>query len=255
MRSSRGVRETEIRESDRSITVGSEDAMKILGITKPTFSWLLKHYGIDETIARRHRYSRATEPLRVFGDKALLKIARLAKRATIKKHEETGKTEIVSETGKALLDIPWWNQGSGSETENKSVITPYDSNDYPKVKAILEEGSLYYEPMDSPERMEEKASRDPNSIFVATDSSGVIGTASLMEDGRMAFIFRLAVAESHRGRGIGLDLMQKAEEELKRRGYKEIHILVEEENPLNDYYKKQGYVEGHNYRWMTKETK
>lgn len=48
--------------------------------------------------------------------------------------------------------------------------------------------------------------------------------------------------------------MEEAEKELFRRGHKDIHILVEEENgELQDYYERQGYERGHIYRWMTKE--
>jgi len=140
--------------------------------------------------------------------------------------------------------------------DNSSNIRPYALGDYPQVRRILEEGGLFYEPMDSPDRMEKKISRDPNSIFVAVEQDQVVGTVSIMEDGRLGFVFRLAVAVGHRNQGIGLGLMTHAEQELTDRGYDEIHILLEEDNPgLREYYKKQGYEEGNPYRWMTKERK
>lgn len=135
-------------------------------------------------------------------------------------------------------------------------IRTYIPQDYPQVRGILEQGGLFHEPIDLQERMEQKITRDPSSIFVAVDSNRVVGTVSIMEDGRMGFIFRLAVEAGHRNRGIGLNLMIHAEGELASRGHDEIHILVEEDNPgLQEYYKKQGYEEGSVYRWMVKERK
>lgn len=139
---------------------------------------------------------------------------------------------------------------------NQIGIRPYTPVDYPQVRTLLEEGNLYYEPNDSQKRLDEKISRDPKSIFIAQDLDQIVGTVSLMEDGRMAFIFRLAVRPTHRNRGIGRNLMDKAEEELRSRGHKEINILVEEDNnELKDYYRRQGYEEGHPYRWMAKEVR
>jgi len=138
----------------------------------------------------------------------------------------------------------------------KFQIRPYLSMDYSQVKSIYEESGLYDQENDSQQRLDEKISRDPTSIIVAVDEERVVGTISLMEDGRMAFMFRLAVKSTHRERGIGMALLQAADEELQRRGGLEINILVDEQNQeLKDYYTNRGYKEGHSYRWMYKERK
>lgn len=138
--------------------------------------------------------------------------------------------------------------------ENQISVRNYSPPDYERVKQLYIDGDLYYEPFDSFERLQEKISRDPNSILLALESDKVVGTVSLMEDGRMAFIFRLAVDPEYRNKGIGKALMEEAEKELFKRGYPEINILVEEENMgLQEYYERQGYEEGTAYRWMTKE--
>lgn len=133
-------------------------------------------------------------------------------------------------------------------------IRNYLPDYYEQVKQLLINGGLYYEPMDSFERLQEKVSRDPNSILVALELDRVVGTVSLMEDGRIGFIFRLAVDPESRNRGIGRALMEEAEKELFRRGHQEINILVEETDPeLQGYYERQGYEKGTAYRWMSKE--
>ncbi|MBI4038121.1 GNAT family N-acetyltransferase [Candidatus Daviesbacteria bacterium] len=140
--------------------------------------------------------------------------------------------------------------------QNQNNIRSYTITDYESVKQLLADGGLYYEPFDSPERLSEKISKDPRSILVATEAERIVGTVRLLEDGSMAFIFRLAVNPEYRNRGIGRALMEGAERELFRRGYTELNILVEEENPgLHEYYEHQGYEKGNLYRWMTKERK
>jgi len=138
--------------------------------------------------------------------------------------------------------------------ENQINIRNYTIEDYKPVKQLLVDGGLYYEPMDSLERLSEKISKDPKSIIVATEAEKIVGTVSLMEDGSMAFIFRLVVSPADRNKGIGKALMKEAEEELFRREYEEINILVEEGNTeLQEYYEHQDYEKGNVYRWMTKE--
>jgi len=140
--------------------------------------------------------------------------------------------------------------------ENKINIRNYSHADYEQVKRILVDGGLFYQPLDSSQRLEEKILRDPSSILVAEESDRVVGTVSLMEDSRMAFIFRLAVNPENQNRGLGKALMSEAEKELFRRGHREINILVEEDNiGLQEYYEKQDYGEGNLYRWRTKERK
>ena len=141
-----------------------------------------------------------------------------------------------------------------NSTANSVGVRAYEPADYARVREILDQGNLFYEPFDASERLNEKILRDPKSIFVAVRSSEIIGTVSIMEDGRMPFIFRLAVKQEFRNAGIGIMLMDSAEKELFSRGYKEVHILVETETEqLQGYYAKQGYEKGNSYRWMTKE--
>jgi ribosomal protein S18 acetylase RimI-like enzyme len=138
--------------------------------------------------------------------------------------------------------------------ESQINIRNYTVDDYEPVRQLLVDGGLYYEPFDSRERLSEKISRDSKSIIVATEADRVVGTVSLMEDGRMAFIFRLTVNPENRNRGIGKALMLAAEKELFGRGHTEVNILVEEGNPeLQKYYEHQDYEKGNVYRWMTKE--
>ncbi|MBI5619578.1 GNAT family N-acetyltransferase [Candidatus Gottesmanbacteria bacterium] len=143
---------------------------------------------------------------------------------------------------------------AGKQNLQSISIRPYIPKDYPSIRRILEEGGLYYDEMDNENRLKEKVTRDPQSILVAIEASRIIGTVSIMEDGRMAFIFRLGVQMEQKGSGVGTRLLQEAETILHERGYNEVHILVDENNPeLQKYYEQRGYERGHMYCWMSKE--
>lgn len=74
-------------------------------------------------------------------------------------------------------------------------IRNYNPADYGQVKRLLDDGDLYYEPTDSSERLQEKISKDPSSIFVAVESNRLVGTVSLMEDGRWLLFFDLPLIQ------------------------------------------------------------
>lgn len=134
------------------------------------------------------------------------------------------------------------------------IIRPYKPNDYRTVKKNLEEGGLFYAGMDSEDRFKEKIRRNPDSILVAEVDGKIIGNVLFIEDGWAAFGFRLAVSKKYRRWGIGTKLMAAVENILRKRGYPEVHILVNEsEIGLKQYYSKIGYKEGNLYRWMYKD--
>jgi|SRR3989344_851156 len=134
------------------------------------------------------------------------------------------------------------------------TIRSYTPSDYPSVKQNLIEGNLFYEEMDGEKRLEEKILRNPDSILVAELEGVVVGNVYMVEDGWGPFIYRLAVKKSQRGKGIDSRLMEEAEKRLKEKGYREVHLNVDEsDSELKEYYAKRGYKEGNLYRWMSKE--
>ena len=140
---------------------------------------------------------------------------------------------------------------------NDLKIRPYTVSDYQQVKAIYQsKGAWFTEGTDDEDRLAAKIEKDPGSILVAEKEGNIIGTVSIIEDGRMAFIVRLAVAEEERQKGIGTLLLQEAEKALKERGLKKVNILVSEvEDYLYPYYEKRGYSRGTKHLWMWKELK
>src|SRR3989344_302141 len=98
------------------------------------------------------------------------------------------------------------------ETKSLGIkIKPYTPEDYPNVKAIYEEGDLFAESIDTEENLKTKIERDPESILVAVKGQQIVGTVSLLEDGRMAYIFRVAVKKTERKQGIAAMLLGEGE--------------------------------------------
>jgi len=134
-------------------------------------------------------------------------------------------------------------------------IRNYNPSDFPHVKAILEEGRLFYEQIDNAGALEKKIKQAPDTIIVAVEEERVVGTAVIVPD-LFPFLFRLAVHSDFRKRGIGRQLMQRGEEILRAKGYDYVNILVASNDlELQEYYEHQGYEKGNTYIWMFKEFK
>lgn len=132
-------------------------------------------------------------------------------------------------------------------------IRDYGDSDYEAVRTNLQEGSLIDPVADTREKLLEKITRNPGSIIVAEDESRVVGNVFLVEDGWAAFVFRLAVHPTYRGRGIGSLLMTEAERRLRERGVSEVAIFVNDaDEELKRYYQKRGFIATGSYRFMYK---
>lgn len=132
----------------------------------------------------------------------------------------------------------------------KPLIRAYQSNDYSELKALLQQAHLFYEEMDSEDRINHANAVSPGSIIVAEYNETLIGSV-IVQDQYGPMLFRLAVAQNHRGEGIGRALNNAALNRLKQKGFKQAYILVaEDKNDLQELYHSWGYRDGNLYRWM-----
>jgi ribosomal protein S18 acetylase RimI-like enzyme len=101
--------------------------------------------------------------------------------------------------------------------------------------------------MSSPRRqeVERKLERDPSLFLVAEDDScpaEVVGVVIGSYDGRRGWIFRLAVARSHRRQGGGRALVQELERRFHAMGVDRIRVLTLIANePARRFWDKLGY--------------
>jgi ribosomal protein S18 acetylase RimI-like enzyme len=136
-----------------------------------------------------------------------------------------------------------------------TVVTmrPYIPKDYPGVMEVLKDGGLYDQEMDSEMRFNNKVAKSAESILVAHDGEKVIGCIIIIDDWG-PLLFRLAIAKDYQKRGLGSQLLDAAESYLRKKYFREAHLLVDErEKELVKFYEKRGYQQSNLYRWMWKK--
>jgi ribosomal protein S18 acetylase RimI-like enzyme len=73
--------------------------------------------------------------------------------------------------------------------------------------------------------------RDPSALLIAEDAGLVVGSVIAAWDGWRGSIYRLAVAPTHRRRGLGTTLVGAAEERLRFAGALRLQAIVVETSP------------------------
>ena len=89
-----------------------------------------------------------------------------------------------------------------------------------------------------------RALESPSSTVLGIRDGGrLVGTAMVGWDGHRGWVYYLAVAKSHRGRGLGKELMAGAEHWLKAAGAPKIQFMVRTENDaVLAFYDHLGYI-------------
>ena len=130
----------------------------------------------------------------------------------------------------------------------------YTDSAYEEVVKVLKEGDLFDEVWEDRQNLKRKIERDPESILLAIIDKKIVGCVFIVEDGWNAFLWRLSVKKDYRKKGIGLALMQKAEEIIKKRGLKEVSLFVGSDKvDLKSWYQKQDYKKTSDYTFMYKK--
>jgi predicted GNAT family N-acyltransferase len=77
-------------------------------------------------------------------------------------------------------------------------------------------------------------------LVAVTGDGRVVGTCRLVADGPRVRLGRMAVARSHRGRGIGASLLELAHREARAAGAREVELHAQ--LTARDFYAAAGYV-------------
>jgi hypothetical protein len=133
-------------------------------------------------------------------------------------------------------------------------VRSYIESDYPAVVALYKQGKLYGgqfdEDRDSPERLSIKIRSDGESILVAEDNGSILGTVSILEDKRTAWLFRFAASND----AVTRALYDKAVDILKTRGHRQVLVYSPvADQHLNDRYSLLGFTKGEDYTAFWRE--
>jgi predicted N-acetyltransferase YhbS len=107
-------------------------------------------------------------------------------------------------------------------------VRSYQDSDYPQLKALYENGDLYggqFDPArDARERLQDIIAKDAEAILVYEDNNEIMGTISLIDDGRVAWLFRFAVAHGAQEKTVAKELYQTACDIFARRGHTQVLV-------------------------------
>jgi ribosomal protein S18 acetylase RimI-like enzyme len=97
---------------------------------------------------------------------------------------------------------------------------------------------------DTLESLTKLIARDPGALLMAADGGAIVGSVIAAWDGWRGTVYRLAVAPSHRRRGIGTELVSAAVERLRAAGAVRLQaIVVETDARATDFWRANGWVE------------
>jgi ribosomal protein S18 acetylase RimI-like enzyme len=84
--------------------------------------------------------------------------------------------------------------------------------------------------------------RDPDALYLAEIDGVLVGTIVAGWDGWRGHLYRIAVAPSHRRRGIARVLLDAAEQRFARLGGRRVDAIVLDENTLaHEFWAATGY--------------
>jgi ribosomal protein S18 acetylase RimI-like enzyme len=88
-----------------------------------------------------------------------------------------------------------------------------------------------------------KLSVQPELFLVAVDGSAIVATAMAVFDGHRGWVNYVAVAQTHRRRGLGRTLMQRVEQSFVAMGCPKVNVQIRSANAeVVAFYEKLGYA-------------
>lgn len=131
-------------------------------------------------------------------------------------------------------------------------IRNYKPEYYESIKALYMQSDLYGgqfdEARDSQTILNAVTQSDPQSILVCVAEGHIVGTVSLIENGRVAWLFRFAVMDTPNKIEIEKSLYEAARDILHGRGHTQILVYTPVGHAgLNERYKNLGMIQGGDY--------
>ncbi len=123
--------------------------------------------------------------------------------------------------------------------------------DYEAIKSLYEDsstfGGQFDEARDSEDKLKKLVDEKPNAILVAEIDNAIVGTVTLFEDGRSAWLYRFAVKKENE-KEVSSALWNEAKVIMKSRGHSQVLVYA----PAGDLnfenrYKDIGFNKGNDF--------
>ena len=130
------------------------------------------------------------------------------------------------------------------------IVRQYKTSDYERLKALYLDsstfGGQFDEARDAANRLQKKIESDPDAILVAEQDGELVGSVSIIDDGRVAWLFRFAVPQDKPD--VAQALHGKAIATLKERDHVEVLVYTPVGNQeLDSRYERLGFTRGGDY--------
>lgn len=127
--------------------------------------------------------------------------------------------------------------------------------DYEAIIHVWQKAGLRHKPngRDSKNEITEQMERDPDMFVGCFVDEKLAGLVIGSYDQRKGWINRLAVSPAHRRKGIAKALVKRIEEILKKKGFRIIATLIEEDSPESmRLFTEAGYLKHDDIDYLTK---
>lgn len=157
----------------------------------------------------------------------------------------------VERYGEEVLQVITEHCAVAQPVGDKGVIRSYRDTDYEQLKALTGHrewyGGQFDEARDGRTRLEQKVTQDPESILVFEQGGELLGTISLIDDSRVAMLFRFIVKDHDQQ--VAEALYGHAVATLKARGHRQVLVYSSpDDKNLDERYKHLGMHTGGLYR-------
>ena len=175
---------------------------------------------------------------------------------TVEKEKRRRGEEETQETGNREQEIGEDSSLIPHPSSLPAIVRPYKTTDYPTVLALWEEAKLRPYLEQELERLigsgggalvavvsedENTGGRSGEQAEVSRNGQ-VVGVILWSHNGSVGILWRLAVAEHQRGRGIATKLLDRAEQDIYEAGLSGVTLLTRVTNTVaKSMYTKRGY--------------
>ena len=130
-------------------------------------------------------------------------------------------------------------------------IRPYHPTDYQNLKQLYLSsntfGGQFDEDRDSQEKIDAQIASNSSSVLVAEEDGKILGSVSLFQDKRFAWLIRFAVIEEVE-KEVSELLFKKASEILKKAGHTQVLVYgPSADEKFLERYKDLGFTSGESY--------